>query len=302
MTDTARLPPDFGALDPGAHLCWLLEPGDDFAAGVGAFAARGASAGHKVLLVGGADEGCGTDLETLTTLNPRAMSADSAGVATAVLDTIRREADLAGRGGYRGLRVVTRMDRVVRPGCGIEDLVGYELGLSELAAGTGTSVVCAYEWKVWEPQTLRDVACMHSDQLGRQSLPAGFHLTYADIGCWKVDGVVDFTSAIAFGAAVRAALARTVLTAAPGTGSADPDGAGGSGGPGGCAGGPVPGRLRLIADGLDLIDAAGLRTLANSVRAVPGTSIRIQGANSTVRKMWRLSGFDTPRVAVELEP
>ena len=102
-------------------------------------------------------------------------------------------------------------------------------------------------------------------------------MTNAGAGGWTVDGVVDIAEAAEFGAAVQAALA----TAA----------ANGSGGV-----------LRLRFDELDLIDAAGLAALVDAVKQTPGSTVRIEGANAEVRRLWRLSGYPAADLPVEMSP
>ena len=51
---------------------------------------------------------------------------------------------------------------------------------------------------------------------------------------------------------------------------------------------------------LELMDAAGMRTLAGAAGAFPGRSVVVEGANPLVRKCWELLGYDDPAVPVEL--
>lgn len=117
---------------------------------------------------------------------------------------------------------------------------------------------------------------VYSRQRGTRRRMASFRMTNAGAGGWTVDGVVDIAEAAEFGAAVQAALA----TAAANGG----------------------GVLRLRFDELDLIDAAGLAALVDAVKQTPGSTVRIEGANAEVRRLWRLSGYPAADLPVEMSP
>lgn len=285
MVEAARLADGFRALGPGEHLCWLVGSADDYAAGAKAFAAQGRSAGDRVLIVGEPPGGARPQSGGAVVIDPVAVGA-GAGSGAAPWDLVHTQlhdgrADALGaRFGLgfglgfgprrRGsLRVLAQMERLVPAGCGLDQLVELELGWGQWAAGSGASVVCAYRQDAWRDDVLRDIACMHSGLVGNRRLAVSFRMMCVEAGCWKVDGVVDFVAAPAFGAAARAALGRS-------------------------------GTVRLRFDGLDMIDAAGIQELAHAVRAVDGGFVRIEGANQTVRRLWRLSGYDTAALAVEI--
>lgn len=290
MVEATWLAESFRALGPGEHVCWLVGSGEDYTLGAQTFAAQARSAGDRVLIVGKQPAGARDRPGGAIVIDPAAVESGSGG--TAPWELVRRElargerkpqdltprgagvlglgfglAPAPGRGG--SLRVLAQMEQLVPAGCGFDELVELELGWGQWAAGSGASVVCAYREDSWRENVLRDVACMHSGQVGTRRLAASFRMTYVEAGCWKVDGVVDFVAAPAFGAAARAALSRS-------------------------------GVLRLRFDGLEMIDAAGIQELVQAVRAVNGGFIRVEGANQTVRRLWRLSGFDTAALAVEI--
>lgn len=281
MVEAARLAEGFRALGPGEHLCWFVGSGDDYELGAKTFAAQGRSAGDRVLIVGQQPGGAPAWPDDALVIDPVAVDAGSAGGA-APWDLVRAQL-VNGRAGALGsrlglgsgprrrgsLRVLAQMERLVPAGCGLDQLIELELGWGQWAAGSGASVVCAYRQDAWRDDVLRDIACMHSGQVGNRRLAVSFRMSYVEAGCWRVDGVVDFVAASAFGAAARAALGRS-------------------------------GVVRLRFDGLDMIDAAGIQELAQAVRAVDGGFVRVEGANQTVRRLWRLSGFDTAALAVEI--
>lgn len=277
MTETART---FPVLGPGEHVCWLVRTADEFARGAGEFLQHGAANGDKTLVIGPQvgmewrrDSPAVTFLDPGRPPGPAADAGSPAGTApdSAMLRLVRREIRLADREGFRGLRVLARMESIAVPGCGLEKLVEHELGLQEFAAGNAASVVCAYRQDFWEPALLHDLTSVHLRHVGSAMHTASFRVTYAGAGAWALDGAVDMDGARAFAALLRAVLARG-------------------------------GRARLHCEELELIDAAGLRVLRNAVVAVPGSSIRIEGANDTIRKAWVLSGYAGAGLPVELAP
>ncbi len=281
MVEAARLAEGFRALGPGEHVCWLVGSGDDYALGAHTFATQGRSVGDRVLIVGQQPAGLRSWPNGAVVIDPVTVGAGP-GSGAAPWDLVHSRlingnAEVLGTRlgpGFQprrrgALRVLAQMERLVPAGCGLDQLVELELGWGQWARGSGASVVCAFRQDAWHVDILRDVACVHSGQVGNRPLPVSFRMTFVEAACWKVDGVVDFVAAPAFGAAARAALSRS-------------------------------GMLRLRFDGLEMIDAAGIQELAQAVRAVDGGFVRIEGANQTVRRLWRLSGFDTAALAVEI--
>lgn len=310
---------------PGEHVCWMVGAADEYAAEAGGFVARGLSAGDKVLIVGDAlkktggrrspaspalvvfdptrpaanrrgdgrlqsphprvsaadapdsDGGDHADIERAEA-RPSPRPAEAGGDPDrpqppyqAMLDAVRREAHTAGRQGFPALRVLAQMERIAPPDATFTELVDHELRLGELAADSGTSVVCVYRLDLWSEPLLSGVTCVHPRLIGSAAQSAGFRILRGADGRWNVEGVVDFTGAAAFGAALRAAA-------------------------------PDDGVLRLGCDGLDLIDAAGLRALVEAAGEKPGRRLVLEQANATVRRLWQMSGYDDPSVPVEMQP
>jgi anti-anti-sigma regulatory factor len=267
MVEAARLAEGFRALRSGKHACWFPESRDAYAAGARTFAAAARSAGDRVLIVGERPSGGRGWPGDTPVIDPAEVNgAFRDGVAPwELFPRLAHGADPERRG---PLRVLAQMASLVPTGCGFDELVALELGWGQWAAGSGASVVCAFQQDGWHESVLRDVACVHSGQVGDGRLAANFRMTCLEPGWWKVDGVVDFVAASAFGAAVRGALARS-------------------------------GVVRLRCDGLELIDAAGIQELVSSVRETRGGFVRVEAANPTVRRLWQLSGFEAVQQAVE---
>lgn len=315
MTETART---FPALGPGEHVCWLVRTADEFARGTGVFLDRGAARGDKTLIIGPRPDVARRHRSpAVTFVDPGEPRREAEGRAArgaarwheAGAGALSGPADLADPAGPRdpnGLQVLSStasravpavipapadpvtanaaMLSMVRREVLLADLEGFrglrvlaqmeaiaapDCGLQELAAGNAASVVCAYRQDFWEPSLLRDLTAVHLRHVGAGLHTAGFRVTYAGSGGWALDGVVDLDGARAFAALLRAVLIRG-------------------------------GQVRLCFAALELIDAAGLRVLREAVVAVPGASVRIEGANDTVLKAWTMSGYADAGLPVEL--
>ncbi len=261
----ARAMATLDEVEAGDHVCWLMDPADDFSAGAGGFVADGALFGDKVVIVGSADTAA-----RMLRLSPQPSAVvvlDPARIEGSALAAVRREARSADREGYRAVRVLTEMyaGSPMAP----EGVLEGELRLEEFAADSGAMVVCAYRRGQWDPSTLNHVVCVHPQSLGSRSRGPGFRMFRSGSDCWSVDGVIDSEGAAAFGAAVVAVAAHAVT-------------------------------VRLRFDRLDLIDAAGMQALADAARHLPERTVVVEGANETVRLCWDLSGLAVPEVPVEM--
>ncbi|MFC1415488.1 MEDS domain-containing protein [Streptacidiphilus cavernicola] len=294
-----RLARDVATLDPvlaGDHVCWLVEPGEDLTPAARAFAADGVLFGDKVMVVGSPDSRWSVDgVARGLLVDPLAeRSRGTAWDGPAVLGAVRREADAACREGFRTLRVLAQMDRLWPAGASPEQVARHELGLDALVADSGAIVVCAYPRDGFSPAALAQATGVHPHHLGRASRadgvdavdgsaagavpvvppPPGFRLFNAGPDRWSVSGVVDSEGAGAFHTAVSELLSSAPL---------------------------VDGRpLRLSCEHLELMDTAGMRTLAAAARLLPDRRILVEQANDTVRRCWELLGFHLSQSAVEL--
>lgn len=265
------------ALDPGEHVCWQVSSPEEYADGRRALVAHAARRDGLLLVIGGAAEGerrsrsvSVLDSGSVSVLAPAFTGGlgRSETRSRAVLRAVRKEVDAARRNG-RVLQVLAGMEHLASPEAPLDELVRHELDLAELAASSGTSVVCAYSRQVWKPGIVQDLAAVHSRVVGIQPRMAGFRLTCAEAGTWSLEGSVGFESLRAFSAALRGALVR-----AP--------------------------RMRLQCAKLELIDASGLRTLIETVASTPGSSVVLDHANETVLAAWRMSGYAASGAAVEV--
>jgi hypothetical protein len=253
-------------LGPGEHVCWQVRSPQEYAAGERELIRHAALSAGRLLIVGAPAEGANGTGGVSVLYPPRDLDADAR--PGAVLRAIHGQVHAARRQG-QALRVLAAMEHVASPRVPLDELVGQELELAELAAESGTSVVCAYRQQLWEPALLGDLAVVHSRVVGTQPRVAGFRLSRADAGGWALDGSVGYESLRAFTAALRGALARSP-------------------------------RVQLRCERLELIDASALRALVETVGRTPGGSVVLDGANETVLGAWRMSGYGASGVAVEV--
>lgn len=245
----------------GDHICQLMGPADDVMDRSRAFVADGALFGDKVMIVGPAGAAAGD-------LAPTVL--DPARLGGSLITAVRREAESAGREGYRSLRVLHH----VTPdawSAGSEELLRSELDLEEFAADSGALVVCAYRGVEWDASTLEEVRCVHPHYLGSRPASPAFHVYRTGKEGWTVKGVIDAEGAGAFGAVLRTLLAHSAT-------------------------------VRLLCHCLEFFDAAAMHTLADVSRHLPDRKVVLEGTNETLRLAWELSGFAVPSIPVVMAP
>ncbi|MFI0514868.1 MEDS domain-containing protein [Streptomyces sp. WSLK1-5] len=241
----------------GDHVCQLMGPTDDVIDRSRAFVADGALFGDKVMIVGPAVEAAGEFAQTV--LDPSRLDGS-------LIAAVRREAESAGREGYRSLRVLHH----VTPGAwseGPEELLRSELDLEEFAADSGALVVCAYSGAEWGASTLDEVRCVHPHHLGSRPSSPAFQVYRTGKEGWTVNGTIDAEGADAFGAVLCSLLAQSAT-------------------------------VRLLCHGLEFLDAAAMGTLADASRHLPDRKVVLEGTNATLRLAWELSGFAVPSIPV----
>ncbi|MFF7073959.1 MEDS domain-containing protein [Streptomyces pseudovenezuelae] len=245
----------------GDHVCQLMGPADDVMDRSRAFVADGALFGDKVMIVGPAVETAGEFAQTVL---------DPARLGGSLIAAVRREAESAGREGYRSLRVLHHVSRDAWPE-GPEELLRSELDLEEFAADSGALVVCAYRGAEWDASTLEEVRCVHPHYLGSRPESPAFQVYRTGKAGWTVNGVIDAEGASAFGAVLCTLLAQSVT-------------------------------VRLLCHGLEFFDAAAMGTLADASRHLPDRKVVLEGTNDTLRLAWELSGFAVPSIPVVMAP
>jgi len=269
---SVRTLPTLDPVEVGDHVCWLVDPGDDFTGTARAFLSDGALLGDKVLVVDspgtrwlrhGTARGLVVDIDTERT--------DGSWDAEAMLGVVRREADTANREGFRALRVLARMDRLWPDGATPAEVARHEMGLDALVAEGGALVLCAYHRRSFPRASLEQSVGVHPHTVGMRPVMPDFRMFSAEPNCWSVSGVVDSDGAAAFRTAVSGLLSQSTT-------------------------------VRLRCEDLELMDAAGMQALAEAAAAFPGRTVVVEGANETVRRCWTLLGYDAPQIPVELAP
>lgn len=268
----ARSVASLGPVDIGDHVCWMVPPQDDLRRTAKGYLSDGTHLGDKIMVVGSSSPGWPQLRAPRSVLvDPSAVSGGVAWDADALVSLVRREAETADRQGFRALRVLAHMDRIWPAGISPEQVADQELRLDALIGGAAAMVVCAYAGRDFPPKVLEQAASVHPHFAGHVTRAPSFQLFHDSADCWSVSGVVDADGAEAF----RIALDQLLRTTAT---------------------------LRLRCDGLQLMDVAGMRTLAEATGTLPGRKVLLAGANSVVRKCWDLLGFDDPAVCAELVP
>lgn len=180
-------------VDVGDHVCWLVDPADDFAGTARAFTADADLFGDKVLL-----------------LEPGRLRLGPSTADGGVLALLRQESDRAAREGFRALRVLTEMDDLWPGGADPEEVVRHELHLDALAAAGGAILVCAYRHDRFGADALLQAAGVHPQWLGKQPPGAEFRLYCpGPQASWTLSGVVDADGAASLGTALCELLRHT---------------------------------------------------------------------------------------------
>lgn len=188
---------------------------------------------------------------------------------TAVLEAMQEQTQSADRTGRR-LRILAQMEHLTSPDARLEDLIARELDVSRLVDYGATSVVCAYQHSIWNPDFMGSVATVHSRIVGVVPDALQFRIARTGIEGWALLGTIGYESAASFGAMLRALLGR----------HAHP---------------------RLDCTKLELVDAAGWGALVTAVAAVPGASLMLENVNDTVAATWHLSGYAESSVPVQVQ-
>ncbi|QMU70537.1 MEDS domain-containing protein [Streptacidiphilus sp. P02-A3a] len=270
---SARTLPTLDPVEVGDHVCWLVDPGDDFTGTARAFLSDGALYGDKVLVVGArGPRRQRREAAPELLVDPHAEDTwPDSWDAEAMLGVVRREADTANREGFRALRVLARMDQVWPDGASPAEVARHELGLDALVAEGRALVVCAYHRQSFRRASVEQSVGVHPHTVGMRPVMPDFRMFSAESDCWSVSGVVDSDGAATFRTAVSGLLSRSAT-------------------------------VRLRCEGLELMDAAGMQALAEAAAAFPDRKVIVEGANETVRRCWALLGYDAPQIPVELAP
>lgn len=252
------------------HACWVIDDEAAWRERATSFLAEGNRFGEKTVVFG--PEGG----ETLRELGPAAVMAIDPYVAfleCGALDpetlfaTFREQLGIARDEGYAGLRLCADMDWLVPAGPPMDALVAFEVLLDRVVSELGVTVACAYRTASFDEGAIVAMLCVHPVSSGHDDEPP-FCLVADESAGWQLSGQVDIagtsTFAAAFAASARAA-------------------------------------REFDLGGLDFIDVAGMRTIAEIARS-EGVSVRLRGTRGSLRRAWKLAGFDALAPSVELVP
>jgi anti-anti-sigma regulatory factor len=257
------------AVEDRVHVCVVVNDGEAFAEQAAAFLAGGNARGEKTVAFG--PQG-GALLARLAPLAAIATDpyADFLGRRGLEPDTLfamfREQAALAASEGYARLRVAADMDWLVPAEPTAAQIVGFEALLDRVVRELGANVLCAYRRASFEERIITGALCVHPVRSGHDEEPP-FLFVACDGDCWRLSGAVDF------GGADDLARALAAVATAP---------------------------CEVDASGLEFIDVAGMRAIAQTARRA-GVTVRVRNAPPAFERYWRLAGFDAlaPTVAVQ---
>lgn len=267
----ARSVASLGPVDIGDHVCWVLPRPGDLRRAARGYLSDGRDLGDKIMVVGPSAPAWREFRAPHALLVDPAAGGGVRWNADVLVSRVRQEAETADRQGYRALRVLAQMDHIWPADITAEQVADLELRLDAVTGGTAAVMVCAYESAGFAPKVLEQVASVHPHFAGDLALAPSFQMYSEAADCWNVSGVVDADGAGAFRVAVTGLLRHSAT-------------------------------LRLRCDGLQLMDAVGMQTLAEAATGMPGRKIVLERANPTVRRCWELLGYDDPAVPAELVP
>jgi anti-anti-sigma regulatory factor len=267
----ARSVASLALVDVGDHVCWAVPAKADFRRAASAYLTDGTRLGDKIMVLGSPSRSWRLELPASHDVLVDPSARDVGWETDDLVSLVRHEAEEAGRQGFRALRVLAHMDRFWPAGTTPRQVADHELRLDAVIGGSAATVVCAYARSGFLPDILGQAATVHPHFVGDRDAAPSFQVFSGGEDCWNVSGVVDADGAAAFHTAVTELL-RTTDT------------------------------LRLRCHDLELMDAAGMRALAEASGSYPGRTIIVEDANPLVRKCWELLGYDTQAVPVELVP
>lgn len=263
VSDIANLSP----LPAGSHVCWLVDDAASYIPAARWLLAEGVRLAQKPVLLGPAGIVPLADPAAAVVVGPRAAFPGGEALdPVALTEVFRRHAALAAAEGYDGLRVVADMDRLrpERPATGT--IVAFEVLLDRLVAESDATVVCAYDPSSFDTAAILGALSAHGLQAGHGPEPQ-FRLVSDSATTWRLAGEVDQSVSSTFSAALGAAAAL--------------------------------GDCTIHVGDLRFVDVAGMRAIACAARAADG-EVRLHGASATLRRHWKLGGFDQAAPMVSL--
>jgi len=255
-------------LTPGSHVCWIVSDEAAYVDLASTVLRLAEGSGEKPVVFG--PEGSPARA-LLAPLAAQAADPHTAFLGRGALDpdamfrVFEEQTALARSEGYRGLRLVADMDWLLPARPATEEMIAFELLLDRRVNELGATIVCAYRESSFDTTALKGAACVHPVVVGAEA-PA-FRFVAEGTASWSLVGEVDASVAGNF---------ETALTAA----------------------------ARLVpcvvdASGLEFIDVAGMRTLAQAGLS-SRRAIRVVHASPFLRRCWEIGGFGELGTHVEL--
>jgi anti-anti-sigma factor len=243
-------------LPRGGHVCWAIRKNARYEKVARRLIDQGKSAGEKVVVFApsGSSDSAGGDVVAVDPLDAFLAGTFDAQTMFAVF----REQDRIARAeGFSGLCIVADMDWLRRADPSVRQVMEYELLGDRLVRELGATAVCTYRSSSYRPDIVLGAQAVHRFACGEPLPP--FQLVAGDGDGWVLLGEVDVAVEPQFGIAVDVAV-----------------------GAGPCV---------IDISGLEFIDVAGMRTLANAC-AQAETAVRLEGASPSLQRFWKLGAFE----------
>lgn len=244
---------ELSGLEPGSHVCCLLDPGQQSDAWIAQCLDEGSKAGQKLFRFAPTPFSSST-ITDVTVLDPGPL------VASSMYAMFRREAALAHKQGYRGMRLIADMDWLQAQPPTAKELFDFELMLDEVVAELNATVVCAYRLANYAPEDIAELVAIHPLSAGRVPADLNFRMWSVDRGTWELSGEIDILNSAHFHRALATASAH----------------------------GPL---RRLSLARLTFISADGIAALAEAAAAQREHPIVIQHATPLFQQCWEFLGL-----------
>lgn len=245
-----------GALPRGAHVSWVVGDDQRYADVARSLIAQGTAAGEKVFAFGpsGSEVLAALETDAAVAMDPLVEFLNGELGIDAMLGVFRDQDEIARREGYTGLCVVADMDWLRAADPPARAVVQFELLLDRVVHQLGATVVCAYRASSFPSETIRGVQAVHPFPCGE---PAPQFQLFDEGGkVWRLTGEVDLAVEDHFAVALDAIAQEDCV---------------------------------IDVAGLEFIDVGGLKTLARACAKAP---LRVRGARTSLRRMWKLGCFD----------
>jgi anti-anti-sigma factor len=257
-------------LPGGSHVCWVVDDEAWYGNLAAGYLGEGEDLAQKTVVFGpeGSCHLVALGEIAKTAVDPHAAFLEGRSLEPQTMFAVFREQSAIARAeGYEGLRVVADMDWLLSASPSSEDIIAFEVLLDHVVAELDATVICAYRRSSFDHSTIAGALCVHPLRFGHYEQPQ-FSLLAQNTDGWRLSGEVDLAGSFAFAAAFAATAQEPCI---------------------------------LDVTGLDFIDVAGMRTIAETARSTE-VSVQLHGARDTLRRNWQIAGFHEWAPTVELHP